>query len=222
MHAARRPNHRDAQQRIGTDEVPADGLGPSPLNSVFYGRSMEYVIVSVRLPLAVACALASGCATGTWYARVPEAERGATLAHAEIKPGITLSDVARAMVNARLPEQEASLTFSCAESRVQIILNAGRELVRLGSTRVYATGFASIWVEDFKKQSLGTHGYSRQGPFLLAVHDRTNELLACEAASMEFNATPEGACGHDVIRLEFGRDKTVSSVGPIEGTTCVR
>ena len=33
-------DHRGAaEQRIGTDEVHADGLGPSPLNSVLYGHS---------------------------------------------------------------------------------------------------------------------------------------------------------------------------------------
>ena len=41
FHGHGRPNHRDAEQRIGTDEVRADGRGPSPLNSVLGRRNHE-------------------------------------------------------------------------------------------------------------------------------------------------------------------------------------
>ena len=43
-------NQQAAQQRIGTDEVHADGRGPSPLNSVFYGQSLGIPMTATSTP----------------------------------------------------------------------------------------------------------------------------------------------------------------------------
>jgi hypothetical protein len=84
VHAARRPNHRDAQQRIGTDEVHSDGRGPSPLNSVFntfrghqqtdcLGRAsflrlsnMDRPSTQVRHPIPVGAAGSSNQVKASW------------------------------------------------------------------------------------------------------------------------------------------------------------
>jgi hypothetical protein len=162
------------------------------------------------------------CASRTWYRRAPEAERSANLARAAIRDGMSLPEVVQAMVEVRGTEQDVSLTFHCQETKVEIVLNAGQQLAQVGSTRVLAAGFASIWAQDFEKQSLKTWGFQRQGEFLAAIRSRESELVACDKASLAFNATPEGACGHDVVDVSFGSDRRVSAVGPVQPTTCVR
>jgi hypothetical protein len=134
---------------------------------------------------------------------------------------MSLPEVVQAMVEVRGTEQDVSLTFRCQETKVEIVLNAGQQLAQVGSTRVLAAGFASIWAHDFEKQSLKTWGFQRQGEFLAAIRSRESEG-ACDRASLAFNATPEGACGHDVVDLSLGSDRRVSAVGPVQPTTCVR
>ena len=171
------------------------------------------------LGMALAC---SGCATHTWYARVPEAERSATLARSALRKGMDLSEVAQAMVEVRITEQDVSLVFRCPQQKIDLVLNAGQELLRMRSTRVYAGGFASIWVHDIPTGHLSTWGFRRQGDFLAAVRLRKQELLACDKASLSFNATPEGACGYDVIDIVFGSDGRIVAVSPVQPTTCTQ
>jgi hypothetical protein len=87
--------------------------------------------------------------------------------------------------------------------------------------RVFAAGFASIWEEDFQKQSLTTSGFDRQGKFLAAVRARESELVVCSRASLAFDTKTEGACGDDTLELSFGPDGLLTSVGSVAATTCV-
>ena len=133
-----------------------------------------------------------------------------------------MPEVVQVMVEIRGTEQDASLTFRCPRGKVDIVLNAGQQLAHIGSTRVLAAGFASIWEHDYETQSLKTSGFARQGAFLAAIRTREAELLACDTASLAFNATPEGACGYDAVELSFGADRRVTAIGPVQPTTCVR
>ncbi len=125
------------------------------------------------------------------------------------------------MIEVRGVHQLASLTFSCDNARIHIVLNAGQELFRTKSTRVFAAGFADIWEEDFHKQSLKTTGFDRQGQFLAAVRSREGELRPCETASLAFDTTTEGACGDDTLAISFGPEGGVTGVGEVQPTTCV-
>lgn len=195
---------------------------PSQLNAVFDRRRRVGAGALSRLAVLCLPAVLSACATHTWYRRAPEAERSAHLAHAAVREGMTLVEVVQSMVEVRSMGQDASLVFSCPESRVWIVLHAGEELARMGSRRVYAAGFASIQVEDFKKQSFSSWGFQRQGEFVSAVRTRESELLACDRASLAFNAVPEGGCGHDALDLVFAPGGRLSSIGSVRGSTCER
>src|SRR6266478_5848204 len=94
--------------------------------------------------------LLSSCATRTWYARAPEQERSAHLAHQAIRTGMRLPDVVRVMMDVRGMGQLAELKSGpeCPELRVNIVLHAGEMLAHVGSTRVYAGGFASIVMDS--------------------------------------------------------------------------
>ncbi len=175
-----------------------------------------------RSSAILAIVLTAGCATHTWYRRAPEAERSAHLAKAAIRIGMSLPEVVQAMVEVRGTEQDVSLALHCPASKVDIILNAGQQLAQVGSTRVLAAGFASVWAHDYEKQSLKTWGFQRQGELLAAIRSRESEFVGCERASLSFNATTEGACGYDVIDLLFGSDRRISAIGPVQGTPCVR
>jgi hypothetical protein len=175
-----------------------------------------------RLSLLVSvAALGAACATHTWYRRAPEDERSAALAHSAIRNGMSLADVVQSMVEVRSMHQVASLTFSCANARVHIVLNAEQELFHSRSTRVSAADFATIWEEDFQKQSLKTYGFERQGKFLATVRARGSELQPCETASLAFDTTTEGACGDDTIEVSFGPEGRLTRVGAVQVTACV-
>jgi hypothetical protein len=97
------------------------------------------------------------------------------------------------------------------------MVHVGEMLARVGGTKVYAAGFASI--QSLRGQSLKSEGFERQATLLEAVRAREKELLVCNQATMSFDAVTEGGCGHDAIALTFGDDgrlKTVSSVEPTE------
>ncbi len=177
-------------------------------------RSRLIVVMSVA-------AIGAACATHTWYRRAPEDERSAALAHGALRTGMSLADVVQTMVEVRGMHQLASLTFSCANARIHIVLNAGQELLRTKSTRVFAADFASIWEEDFQKQSLKTSGFGRQGKFLAAVRSRESALRPCETASLAFDTTTEGACGDDTLEISFGPEGGLTRVGGVQPTTCV-
>jgi hypothetical protein len=177
--------------------------------------------VTRRVITLLLTACTAGCATHAWYRRAPEAERSAHLAKAALRSGMSLAEVVQAMVEVRGTEQDASLAFHCAASKVDITLNAGQQLAHVGSTHVLAAGFASVWVHDYEQQSLKTWGFQRQGEFIAAMRARESEFVSCEKASLSFNATTEGACGYDVIDLSFGSDRRINAIGPVQGTTCV-
>lgn len=192
------------------------------LSGVFDRRRSVGAGALTKLGVLCLAAVFSACATHTWYRRAPEAERSANIAQAAVREGMTLAEVVQSMVEVRSMGQDASLVFSCPESRIWIVLHAGEQLARMGSTRVYAGGFASIQVQDFNKQSFSSWGFQRQGEFLRAVHARESELLACDRASLAFNAVPEGGCGHDALDLVFGPGGRLSSVGGVRASNCER
>lgn len=161
-----------------------------------------------------------GCVSRVWYRRAPEAERSAFLARGVLHEGMALHEVVQAMVEVRRTDQDASLEFKCPESRISIRLHAGEQLAQVGSTGVYAAGFASIWVHDFTKKSLTTGGYERQGDFTRAILSRESDLLACGKGSLSFNAKPEGSCGYDSVDVSFGTDAKVSAIGEVRYSSC--
>jgi hypothetical protein len=161
-----------------------------------------------------------GCASRVWYRRAPEAERSVFLARGLLHEGMALHEVVQTMVEVRGTSQDASLEFRCPDSRVTITLHAGEQLAHAGSTRVYAAGFASIWIHDFKKQNLAMWGFQRQGDFTRAVLSREADLLACGSGSLSFNAIPEGSCGYDTVDVSFNSDARVSTIGPVRYASC--
>ena len=168
----------------------------------------------------VVCLQCCACATTTWYARRPEAERSAYVAASALKSGMALHDVVVVMLNARRPNQYASLESdrSCSNASVDIVVHAGELLVKTGHTRVYAGGFASI--QTLRDKAFKSEGFERAAPLLEAIGNRESELLACRAATLTFDAVTEGACGRDRIGLTFAENGSLASVGQIEWSEC--
>ena len=95
----------------------------------------------------------SSCATGTWYARVPEAERSAHLARQAIRGGMTFSEVVGVVTDVRSPAQAAAVESGreCAALDVKVVLHAGEMLANIGKTRVHAADprlGTLTWVEE--------------------------------------------------------------------------
>jgi hypothetical protein len=178
------------------------------------------VIVVRKAATVVACLLLGACATSTWYARRAEADRSAYVAAAALKTGMTLHDVVVVMLNARRPNQYAALESgrSCGEASVDIVVHAGELMAKVGQTRVYAGGFASI--QSWRDQGLRSEGFERAATLLEAVRSRQNALLVCREAALTFDAVTEGGCGRDRIGLTFAEDGTLAQVGEIEWAEC--
>lgn len=175
----------------------------------------------VRMVASVlVCFQFCACATTTWYARRPEAERSAYVAASALKSGMTLHDVVVVMLNSRRPNQYASLESgrSCSETSVDIVVHAGELLFKTGHTRVNAGGFASI--QTLRDQAFASEGFERAAPLLEAIRNRGSALLACRAAMLTFDAVTEGACGRDRIGLTFAENGSLASVGTIEWSEC--
>lgn len=160
------------------------------------------------------------CATSTWYARRPEVERSAYVAASALKSGMALHDVVVVMLNARRPNQYASLESgrSCSEASVDLVVHAGELLGTTGHTRVYAGGFASI--QTLRDKAFTTEGFERAAPLLEAIRNRESALLVCRAATLTFDAVTEGACGRDRIGLTFAENGSLALIGPIEWSEC--
>ena len=105
---------------------------------------------------------------------------------------MTLYDVVFVMLNVRRPNQYASLDSgrSCPDASVDIIAHAGELLAKVGGTRVYAGGFASI--QSLRAQAFTSEGFERQATLLEAVRTREPDLLVCHDAVLSFDAVTEG------------------------------
>jgi hypothetical protein len=134
---------------------------------------------------------------------------------------MTLHEVVVVMLNSRRPNQYASLESgrSCPEASVEIVAHAGEPLAKVGGTRVYAAGFASI--QTLRDQGLRSEGFERAATLLDAIQSRERELLTCRDATMAFDAVTEGACGRDRIALTFDENGSLASVSSIEWSECV-
>jgi hypothetical protein len=133
---------------------------------------------------------------------------------------MALHDVVVVMLNARRPNQYASLESgrSCREASVDVVVHTGELLLKAGDTRVYAGGFASI--QTLRDQVFKSEGFERAADLLEAIRDREGELVPCRAATLTFDAVTEGACGRDRIDLTFTENGSLASVGRIEWSEC--
>ena len=209
----RRP-HNNELQRTRDGNAAA-----SPLNSVFDGRSEGHMARKVVIAF-VFVLLFESCATTTWYARRPEAERSAYVAAAALRPGMAFHDVVVVLLNSRRPNQYAALESgrSCRAASVDIVVHSGELLFKAGETRVYASGFASI--QTLRDQGFRSEGFERPAALLEAIRTRETELLACRAATLTFAAVTEGRYGHDRIGLTFAEDGLLADVGDIQWSEC--